>query len=275
VTGANSVFVGEASPDGARLDGVVAVRLDGNTARIESERLRPALRGCDLVPWQFTPSRVLVWTHDDAGRPLLELPRHTAAYLEERASRLRARRDLREGDPVWTVFRAKPAKWAARVAWRDIGREPAAAVVPASVPFLGAERPIVSLNTVYQVATSREHEAHLLAAILNSLPGRAFLRAIAERAAGGHFRFLGWTVGLLPFPVEPEPAIAAECERLSHQAHRNGGLSPPDRQKLDRLVGRLYSLEPAELRTLRAFDAALGTLPDRDTAVTRTAAAAR
>ncbi len=100
-----------------------------------------------------------------------------------------------------------------------------------------------------------------MAAVLNSTVARAYLKAIAERATGGYFRFLGWTVALLPFPEEPDAAARHTCVDLSRDAHA-GGLSRAGRRRLDKAVARLYGLGPRDLDTLRAFDARLSNASD-------------
>lgn len=255
VTGLNSVFVGKVVREPGP-GGLARLLLDGREVEIESRLLRPTLRGADLRAWHARPGRVLLFTHDDDGRVLPLLPPAAHRYLEERIQRLRRRRDLRPHQPPWSLFRTDPAKWGPRVVWRDIGRRPAAAVLPARVPFLGSERPVISLNTVYQVPTSDEQEAHFLTALLNSTPALALLRAVAERASGRHFRFLGWTVGLLPIPVQPDPALRAACIEISRHAHA-GDFDSDARRWLDDVAGRLYGLDDRDGRVLREFAARL------------------
>jgi hypothetical protein len=167
---------------------------------------------------------------------------------------LENRVDLKPGQPYWSLFRARPAKWAERVAWRDIAPAPGAVVIPDCVPFLGRTSPIISVNTVYQIAAASGEDAHVLAAVLNSTVARSYLKAIAERASGGYFRFLGWTVALLPFPERPDAAVLKRLERLSRKAHSRGNLAPDDQRLLDECVAQLYGLSKAELRVLESFD---------------------
>ena len=128
-------------------------------------------------------------------------------------------------------------------------------MLPAQVKFLGREMPVVSLNTVYQIPTASGAYAHLLAGVLNSTVARAYLKAIAERASGGYFRFLGWTVALLPFPEKPDAVLRKAIVALSRRAHKQRGLKPGDRRRLDELVARLYGLSQGDLKRLRQFDA--------------------
>ncbi|HSG81683.1 MAG TPA: hypothetical protein VLC48_05500, partial [Gemmatimonadota bacterium] len=255
-TGGNAIFVGELEDSDATGE-PVAVRLGGTTVPIEAGRLRPTLRGEDLAPWYFDVTRVLVWTHDDEGRPLPALPANTLRHLVRHRRFLESRVDLGHGAPYWTLFRVRSEKSNHRVAWRDIAPAPGAVVLPADVPFLGERAPIISLNTVYHILAASDQDAHLLAGVLNSTVARAYLKAIAERASGGYFRFLGWTVALLPFPNKPDAATAEVIVQLSRQAHARRGLLPTDRRKLDALVARLYGLTPRDLKVLRLFDARL------------------
>jgi hypothetical protein len=252
-TGNNALFVAEAPvPDSA--SDLIHVRIGGGSECLEASRLRPALRGEDLAPWRYETPRVLLWTHDDAGPVLAAPPPATAAYLRKHRRALRARVDLKPGQPYWALFRARPRKWGLRVAWRDIAAEPAAVVVPPTVEFLGRAVPAISLNTVYQIATTSDEEAYLLAAVLNSTVARAYLKAIAERASGGYFRFLGWTVALLPFPAAPDAEVRSHCIAISHAAHAMRHLDEADQALLDCEVGRLYGLTRAQLKALADFD---------------------
>ena len=45
-------------------------------------------------------------------------------------------------------------------------------------------------------------DAHALATLLNSSLVAAWLNSIAEPARGGYRRYLGWTLSLLPVPVD-------------------------------------------------------------------------
>jgi hypothetical protein len=253
-TGANAIFVGRATDEAPR-NGFLSVDLAGTDFEIEAERIRPALRGEDLGPWRFELSRVVVWTHDSEGRPLPKLPPATSRYLERHRRFLESRVDLKPGQRYWSLFRVSPEVSAQRIAWRDIAPAPGAVVLPARVKFLGNEMPVVSLNTVYQIPTASGAYAHLLAGVLNSTVARAYLKAIAERAAGGYFRFLGWTVALLPFPEKPDAALRKAIAALSRSAHQKRGLEPDDRRRLDELVARLYGLSYNDLKRLRQFDA--------------------
>ncbi len=255
-TGCNQVFLGDLVTERVAADRAM-LRLDELEVELEVARLRPALRGEDLSSWRFTLLKTLVWTHEDDGVVLPTLPTALANYLRPHEHELAARLDLRPGQPYWTLFRTNPNKWGHRVAWRDIAPTMQAAVVPGRVDFLRRPAPVISLNTVYQITAASDEDAHLLAAVLNSTAARAYLKAIAERAAGGYFRFLGWTVALLPFPTHPDAAVLTDCLRLSDAAHAAGGMTAEEKATLDERVAWLYGLSVNDLNALQEFDARL------------------
>ncbi len=260
-TGSNAVFLGQVTR--ANHSGWVGLRTAEAEIDIEAHLLRPALRGEDIAPWRFTVSQAIIWTHDNTGRPLPSLPTAAASHIRKHERTLKARVDLRPGQPVWTIFRARPDKWTRRVVWRDIAPAPSAVVVPSAIPFLNSESAVISLNTVYQIAAASDEDAHFLAAVLNSTVARAYLKAIAERASGGYFRFLGWTVALLPFPGRSDAAARAMCIELSRIAHGAGCLSQKANQKLDEAVAALYGLSTSQLEALQSFDARLSKPENR------------
>lgn len=259
-TGANSIFIGALA--GEHGSGTVVLDLPVGRTAIERQLLRPALRGEDLAAWRFGTSRVLIWPYDDAGLPLPTLPTAAHDHLSKHRGLLTKRGDLKSTHPYWSLFRVRPEKLGLRVVWRDIAPEPGAVVVAPRVPFLGDSVPVVSLNTVYQIAAASAEDAHLVAAVLNSTVARAYLRAIAERASGGYFRFLGWTVALLPFPERPDAAAASRCVEIARTAHDAGGLDSDGYAALNDAVARLYGLGSRDLDALSAFDERLSNPAD-------------
>jgi hypothetical protein len=77
--------------------------------------------------------------------------------------------------------------------WADIGKTPRASVIDAG-------NDAVPLNSCYVIHANDQADAHALSALLNSKLIAAWLGLIAEPASGGYFRFMGWTMSLLPLP---------------------------------------------------------------------------
>jgi hypothetical protein len=98
--------------------------------------------------------------------------------------------------PWWSVFRTESAVCdRPRVIWADFGFTPRATVLEAREPF-------VPLNSCYVVGCNSNSDAYALAVILNSSLAAAWLNSLAEPARGGYRRYLGWTMALLPIPVD-------------------------------------------------------------------------
>lgn len=210
---------------------------------VEASCIRPALRGRDVGAWKAEVRRHLLWAphNDDETR---SLPLRLGRYLRRHAPQLPA------AAAPGTIQRASRSTFMQKVCWADISTELAAVAVPATRrSAAGLELPWVPLNTVYFVALDSEVDALLLAACMNSTVLRAFAAAIAERAKDGHHRYFAWTVSALPLPIRfADGDDATELVELSRNAHRTG--TPPEQQRLDRLVARMYGLSPFELDSL-------------------------
>jgi hypothetical protein len=184
---------------------------------IESSLLRPLIRGDSLAAW-VVPDRVacgrecLIWTYG-----LERLPDHAAEWLEPWRRRLQARSDA-GGAAWWAVFRLGGAvARTPRVVWGDLGRSPRAAVLPASSAC-------IALNSCYLARCPDLTDALALTALLNSPLAAAWLNAIAEPARGSWRRYLGWTVGLLPIPLDWQRAR----KRLACVAERGVSVTPAE-----------------------------------------------
>jgi len=171
------------------------VAADGTTFLIETEMLRPLVRGDQLRPWAVASSDdVILWTHDERDRPLAQLPRLARSWLTKWRPSLEARSDGRSTDRWWTLFRTEAARDdRPRLVWGDVGRSPRALVLPAG------DR-AVPLNSCYVARCRNLPDANAGAALLNSPLAQSWLNVLAEPARGGYHRYLGWTLALLPVP---------------------------------------------------------------------------
>jgi hypothetical protein len=174
---------------------MVQVSAGGRVGEVEAACLRPALRGETLRPWRREDSAErLVFTCDEAGRPLPQLPPGVRAWLVPGRSRLARRADARGMKAWWALFRtASSVNDRPRVVWADLGRAPQALVLPAG------DR-TVALNSCYVLRARDLTDALALAALLNGPLAAAWLGALAEPARGGYRRFMAWTMARLPVP---------------------------------------------------------------------------
>jgi hypothetical protein len=240
--GCNDAFVVERGPrDGA----MIAATHGGRRGQIERDMLRPLLRGDTLTSWRVPPTSAgIVWTHAPSGAPLPTLPDGAARWLAPWRRQLAARADLRGRRAWWSLFRIEGATSAQhRVVWSDFGRRPRAAVIPE-----GDET--VPLNSCYVLPCPELDDALALAALLNSPLAAAWLNAIAEPARGGWHRYLGWTISLLPVPMDWPRAR----DILAPIAERAVDGTPPTHVELLDADGSAYHLKHANVAPLLAWE---------------------
>ena len=186
--GCNDAFIVSVT---RREAGLARVSAAGREGVVEASMLRPLIRGESVGS---DPSEFILWTHSAGGAPLNRLPPHAERWLDPWQRRLRARTDIRGGMRWWSLFRTAAASSStARVIWADFGRVPRARVIPAG-------NPAVAINSCYVLSCRDANDAHALTALLNSPLAAAWLNTLAEPARGGYYRYLAWTVALLPIP---------------------------------------------------------------------------
>ncbi|HEX6940755.1 MAG TPA: DNA methyltransferase [Longimicrobiales bacterium] len=242
--------------DRARRDGRAVADSRRFQALIEDDALRPLVRGCDLAAWRFRTTDHVCWVHDDRTAAPHAPPPRLARYLERHRDALRARSGERDAIAPGALFRVSTTTLAPKVAWHDLARTLEAAALPARVRGpAGRDVPLIPLNTVYFVPARSDQQALLLAAYLNSLPARTFARAIAERAKDARFRFLAWTIALVPLPRawDAGPA-AARLREISARAHERRAIAPGDEDELNAIVASAYGLTSDDMTALRSFD---------------------
>ncbi|GAC1400813.1 MAG: hypothetical protein NVSMB68_15580 [Thermoanaerobaculia bacterium] len=142
----------------------------------------------------------------------------------------------------------RPEHVGVKVAWKDVSRGMAAAVLPDIVHVDGHAVPLVPNQTLYSIDSVSLDEAYVIAAILNSTVADAFFLATAERAKDDHYRYFGRTVGRFPLPrIGPDCPQWDKLVRLSRAAHRSGRTP----EELDAVVADLYAIDA--LPRLRDF----------------------
>ncbi|HEX2833639.1 MAG TPA: N-6 DNA methylase [Thermoanaerobaculia bacterium] len=192
------------------------------------------VRGRDLQRWTTSDSHWMLWPPPDGwSKP----PR----WLKKLAT-------IREMEPYeFRLSFVRPEHVGVKVAWKDLSRGVAAAVLPDVVSIGEQPVPLVPNQTLYAIDAVSISEAYVIAAVLNSTVAGALLVAVAERAKDAHYRYFGRTVAGLPYP-DTESQFD-RLERLSRRAHRGADVS----DELDDVVARLYGVSAGELQTLRAF----------------------
>ena len=195
-TGCNEAFVVRLPESGDQESRIVFVESGEIAGFVERTLLRPVHRGESIRRWKLAPPpEQMIWTHDQHG-PLSQLPPQATEWLNRWRRELELRTDARGKSPWWRIFRTESASTTSpRVAWSDFGKAPRAAV-------LEANDPTVLLNSCYVAQCADLTDAYTLATLLNSPVVAAWLNALAEPARGGYRRYLGWTVALMPLPID-------------------------------------------------------------------------
>ena len=249
-TGRNADFFVE----GERLERGHVITTDGHA--IPFAALSRCVRGRDVRRWSASDSQWMLWPPSEGWR---EVPEWLERFAESRG--------MRPSD--FRLSYSRPEHLGIKVAWKDLSRGFAAAVLPDVVHAGGHPFPLVPNQTLYSIDAVSLDEAYALAAMLNSTIADALLLCVAERAKDAHYRYFARTVARLPFP-----AIDRECDewdrliRLSRRAHAHAcvanakTLAAPDDsatrgrridEDVDRLVAALYGVTGRELQLLRRF----------------------
>lgn len=206
---------------------------------IPTEFVCRAVRGRDVRRWSTRESHWMLWP-PAAGWS--QFP----AWLVELAGR-------RGVEPeVLRLSYVRAEHVGIKVAWKDVARGMAAAVLPETVEVAGHSFPLVPNQTLYSIDAVTMDEAYAIAGLLNSVVVDALLLAVAERAKDDHYRYFGRTVSAIPFPL---PTAGSErwqrLVRSSRIAHREKE-APAGHEAV---VADLFELSSGELEVLRAFAA--------------------
>ncbi len=206
--------------------------------RIPLSAVCRCVRGRDLQRWEVSASQWMLWP-PSRGR------RGSAAQPPAWLKKLAAARGLEPED--FRLSFVKPEHVGIKVAWKDLSRGLAAAVLPDVVHIDEQPFPLVPNQTLYAIDCVSLDEAYATSAILNSTISGALLVAVAERAKDAHYRYFGRTVGALPWPEAS--AEQTRLVRLARRAHRGVDVT----RDLDAVVAAIYGVTEAELDLLRAF----------------------
>jgi hypothetical protein len=192
------------------------------------------VRGRDLRRWSVDASHWMLWPPPGGWRK-------PPKWLEK----LAAARGLKPGDFRLSFVRAEHV--GIKVAWKDLSKGLAAAVLPDVVHVNEVAFPLVPNQTLYGIDAVSLDEAYAISAILNSTVAGALLVAVAERAKDAHFRYFGRTVAALPWPdTRPE---REQLVRVARRAHRGADVM----RDLDALAARSYRVSESELAVLQQF----------------------
>ena len=202
--------------------------------RVPLTALCRCVRGRDVRRWSAGESHWMLWPPSGGWRPA---PRWLV--------RLAALRGLSPDD--FRLSYVRPEHVGIKVAWKDLSRGVAAAVLPDLVNIGVHAVPLVPNQTLYSIDAVSLDEGYAIAAVLNSTIAGALLVSVAERAKDAHYRYFGRTVAGMPCPD-----VKRESERLVRAARRAERGSDAIAE-IDEIVARLYGVTDHELSLLRDF----------------------
>jgi len=200
------------------------------------------VRGRDLRRWAARVTQWMLWPPVTGWR---EAPPWLRVFARARGV----------DASLFRLSYVRPEHVGIKVAWKDLSRGMAAAVLPDVVNANGHAVPVVPNQTLYSIDCVSLDEAYGLAALLNSTIVDALLLAVAERAKDAHYRYFARIVARIPLPRFDEAGNAWRgLVRVSRQAHQVGDAT----SDLDMIVASLYGVSAPELRALQTFvDSAL------------------
>jgi type I restriction-modification system DNA methylase subunit len=202
-TSANDIFLVKKIARSATPGLIVATTEGDENIVVEEELLYPFVRGEDISQFSYSPGGYIIWTHDANGEVLKKLPNNAERYFlqNETQQHLKRRADYRKNMPIWTIFRVSKGKLQQKAAWHRLSKRMNAVVLPKTYDdkILGS-RNLIVIQTVYFISSADSKLCARIVVLMNSTPVRTFIKSFAERASGGYYEHLSWTVGLLPMP---------------------------------------------------------------------------
>ena len=208
-----------------------------NDLRIPLAAVCRCVRGRDVRRWTAAMTQWMLWPPAAGWR---EPPPWLVAFARQRGVEPEAFR----------LSYVRPEHVGIKVAWKDLSRGVAAAVLPDVVQAKGHAVPVVPNQTLYSIDCVSLDEAYGLAALLNSTIVDALLVAVAERAKDAHYRYFGRLVGRVPLPrVDDASSSWHALVRLSRQAQQGASIDA----EVDEIVATMYGVDASELRILQSF----------------------
>jgi type I restriction-modification system DNA methylase subunit len=264
-TSLNDIFLVKEIAATATQGLLTVVNEEGNKENIEAELLRHVVKGRDIEAWRFSSPRYIIWTHDENGNPLENLPKHASEYFSKYNKKLLARNDYKKNQPPWTIYRVTKEKLGRKVGWQELSKMMEAVIIEPEIDddILG-KRLLVPLQTVYFITTGNSDLDFGIAGILNSSFVRAFVSSFSLREMGQppRFRHFSWTVGLVPLPSDfTKQKISSALKgiiEISKEMHACKGEDKKLAEELDGKVAELYGVSKPELSSLNRYLRDLG-----------------
>ena len=249
------------------LHDVGKIKLQHVQTVIEPDLVYPLLRGRDVKRWYAEPSTYIILAQDPQmkkGIPESEMKSRwpkTFAYLKQFEGvrkkpvrgTLRGRALYRSyfepSDPFYSMYNVGPYSVAPfRVAW---GGQVATALDVSVSGSDEQDRPILNDQTAYLVPFEHERESHYFAALLNSVPVRAFYRCLAYKHTSMNF-----IQGLAIENYQHDNSKHDMLSSLSQQCHAATEKGNEEEiveleSEIDEMAAKIWGITDAELKAIQ------------------------
>lgn len=227
----------------------VYIRPEADFADIESELLRPAVRGRDIAAFEIVdPGLRILLPFDFTVTPpqLLNLTGFPAArrWLEQHRGDLEKRHSVRVWEKRWFDLHDQPAE--------DVARQSKILVpdVAQSCRFAVDHGKFVPLHSAYYIVPHDASSIDATAALLNSSTVEFLLRLLTPVAKDGFSRFRRQFLAAIPVPP-----ISADDSRILSR-----GADLP-REELNERARHLYNISRQQFATITQYLRALDKRP--------------
>ncbi|MGB8128313.1 MAG: N-6 DNA methylase [Candidatus Angelobacter sp.] len=231
------------------------------TVSIESELLKPLIRGRDLDRWKVVPSLHIVMPYEpeNDGKAISEagmkkyFPKTFAYFNRFRAQMIKRAHYIQHfkpsGQPFWSMYNVGNYTFApAHVLWREQSAHFRCAVLGSN-----SGPPCIADHKLIVVACGSSAEAHYIAAVLNSSPARFVIESYMVNVQISTHVLKN--VNLQPF--SPDDALHTKLAKQSVLCHElaaseSSGLSDAE-MGLDHLAAELWGISEKQLHQLREY----------------------
>jgi hypothetical protein len=235
--------------------------LTRETMRIERDLVFPLLRGRDVRAWKASPSISILVPQDPntrKGYAEAEMKRKwplTFRFLRKFEEQLRQRSGFIKyfdpSDPFYSIYNfGRQTLSLNKVVWPDMGADVQAAVI-------AGKTSVCPEHHVMFVPTESADEAHFLCGVLMSTAARVVVSGYTTMT--GKSTHVADVLQIPRFKKSDRMHMGiVDASRTCHQVSSKGGSNPLSKQlELDRLVLRLWGLEPDRAQAMQADFASL------------------
>jgi len=232
-----------------------ARKLTERPFKIEKQLLRKMIKAENINEFKVDGYTWFIWPYNHLLKPYTEkemkenFPNAFEYFKSQLVTEILKSRTDYKGGPIWTIFRVSRKKF-----------QPVKVFFHHMTPLLTAvcvtDETFLPHTGAYFIALDRKDLGYYMAGIMNSTILRSFAYSFAP-VKGKTRQYVGWAVGLLPFPpYNFENTIHKEISGLSQYLHENYEKLGKEEinkklEELDELVAKAYGLNKDEIEKIK------------------------